>query len=146
MLLAVSLACLTGMSHAANLTTAREQLDAMVGSNGSGANWDGSRGRGTPGGAPVAANAGSGANVAPGRVGPGSTPGRTTGQPPAPENNEPGFFGKLWNTVKAPNFLVPAGSALAFGAMGAMIAGPLGAITGAVIGGLLGFIFTKAMG
>ncbi|MDX6770822.1 MAG: hypothetical protein SF051_14905 [Elusimicrobiota bacterium] len=73
--------------------------------------------------------------------------GRTPAAPArAAEPSEPGFFAKTWAAVKKPSFLVPAGMALAMGAAGAMIAGPLGAITGALIGGLFGFIFTKAMG
>lgn len=81
---------------------------------------------------------GSGANLT---VGP-----RTRGTPPPPEKKEPGFFSKAWDFIKQPSFLAPAGMAVALGAMGAMVAGPLGAITGALIGGLLGFIFAKALG
>lgn len=71
---------------------------------------------------------------------------RTRGNPPPPEKKEPGFFSKAWDFVKQPSFLAPAGMAVALGAMGAMVAGPLGAVTGALIGGLLGFLFAKALG
>lgn len=104
---------------------------------------DGSRQTGTvAAGAPAAGQrniqTGTGANLT---VGP-----RTRGNPPPPEKKEPGFFSKAWDFVKKPTFLAPAGMAVALGAMGAMVAGPLGAVTGALIGGLLGFIFTKALG
>ncbi len=68
--------------------------------------------------------------------------------PAAPSRtaSEPGFFSRTWTSIKKPGFLVPAGMALALGAGGAMVAGPLGAIAGALIGGLLGFIFSKALG
>lgn len=92
------------------------------------------------------------AQAGPGAVAPTVTASAATltprGAPPAAApaaTEEPGFFSKAWDFVKKPTFLVPVGTALAFGAMGFMIAGPLGALTGLAIGGLLGFIFTKAM-
>lgn len=102
-------------------------------------------GRSAPGATPAGTaegrrvvRTGSGADIVVGRP--------TTGAPPAPEPSEPGFFSKALDFVKKPSFLVPGGMAVALGAMGAMVAGPLGALTGALIGGLLGFIFVKAMG
>jgi hypothetical protein len=92
----------------------------------------------TPGEGQRVVRTGSGANLVVGRP--------TAGTPPPPEQSEPGFFSKAWDFVKKPSFLAPAGMAVAMGAMGAMIAGPLGAITGALIGALFGFIFVKAMG
>lgn len=98
------------------------------------------------GGEPVAATAPGGRFV---RTSSGATLAlspRTNGPAPEAAPKEPGFFSKAWDFVKTPTFLVPASTTLSFGAMGAMIAGPLGALTGMAIGGLLGFIFLKALG
>ena len=74
------------------------------------------------------------------------SPRAATPAPAAKAKDEPGFFSKTWDKVKSPSVYVPALAAVSLGAMGFMVAGPLGALTGAVIGGLFGFIFAKAMG
>lgn len=74
------------------------------------------------------------------------SPRAATPSPAAAKKDGPGFFSKTWDKVKSPSVYVPAIGALSLGAMGFMVAGPLGALTGAVIGGLFGFIFAKAMG
>jgi hypothetical protein len=124
-------------------TPAMDQASMLANGTPARAMMDG--GRGAPGAVPAAGaegqrvvTTGSGANITVGRP--------TTGSPPPPEASEPGFFSKALDFVKKPSFLVPGGMALALGAMGAMVAGPLGALTGALIGALFGFIFVKAMG
>ncbi len=75
----------------------------------------------------------------------GANPQLRAAPPAAPAKDEPGFFSKAWDSIKTPSVFVPVGTAIVFAAMGAMIAGPLGALTGLAIGGLFGFIFTKAL-
>lgn len=140
LLLAAPLLALLSPAHAnAPLT----QAEMMANGTPAGAMMDGGRpGTGAVTAVPASGQrvirTGSGANLT---VGP-----RTTGTPPPPAPKEPGFFSKAWNFIKQPSFLAPAGMAVALGAMGAMVAGPLGALTGALIGGLLGWMFTKALG
>jgi hypothetical protein len=126
-------------------TVALGQAEALAGGASANAVMDGATGSGTvtadatPGGERRTVPTTSRGNITIGGRTP-AAPSRTSGE------SRPGFFSRMWSSVKKPSFLIPAGTALAFAAGGAMVAGPIGALTGALIGGLLGFIFTKALG
>lgn len=128
---------------------ARLDANRLAGGVSAGVVIDGQRGRTGDASVVVADRRTGGARIVPTRSRGDITVGRPTVAAPRPErreSGEPGFFSRTWDSVKKPGILIPGGMALALGAGGAMVAGPLGAITGAVIGALFGFIFAKALG